>query len=135
MDVLVFYWARVKHVCVDLTEVFPLVGLKENHFVAGRTILKATSGNVAKHENACAENQHVFIPLAFDTFGFFAPEAVGFWTECRGSSQQFHDAKVQNFIFSRTGFAIKKGRNAACSPFACHPYVIFLSTYIYFLIS
>ncbi|KAJ0824476.1 hypothetical protein HanRHA438_Chr17g0792831 [Helianthus annuus] len=84
-DVLVFDWAGVKHVCVDLTEVSLLVGLRENHFVAGRTILKAESGNFAKHEKACAKNKHVFIPLAFDTFIYFAPEAVGFWTECRGS--------------------------------------------------
>ncbi|GKC81139.1 hypothetical protein Tco_1136856, partial [Tanacetum coccineum] len=37
--------------------------------------LKAESSKVAKHEKACLENQHVFIPFAFDTFGFLAPEA------------------------------------------------------------
>ncbi|GJZ35233.1 RNA-directed DNA polymerase, eukaryota [Tanacetum coccineum] len=38
--------------------------------------LKAASGKVTKHEKACIENQHVFIPFGFDTFGFLAPEAV-----------------------------------------------------------
>nr|GEZ20429.1 putative reverse transcriptase domain-containing protein [Tanacetum cinerariifolium] len=38
--------------------------------------LKAASCKVTKHEKACIENQHVFIPFAFDTFGFLASEAV-----------------------------------------------------------
>nr|GEY62047.1 putative reverse transcriptase domain-containing protein [Tanacetum cinerariifolium] len=38
--------------------------------------LKAASCKVTKHEKACIENQHMFIPFAFDTFGFLAPEAV-----------------------------------------------------------
>ncbi|KAK1415860.1 hypothetical protein QVD17_31648 [Tagetes erecta] len=36
----------------------------------------AESCKITKHEKACLENQHVFIPLAFDTFGFLATEAV-----------------------------------------------------------
>ncbi|GJU23302.1 RNA-directed DNA polymerase, eukaryota, reverse transcriptase zinc-binding domain protein [Tanacetum coccineum] len=31
---------------------------------------------MTKHEKACIENQHVFIPFAFDTFGFLADGAV-----------------------------------------------------------
>nr|GEY38047.1 auxilin-like protein [Tanacetum cinerariifolium] len=46
----------------------------ENGFVAGQAALKAESSKVAKHEKPCLENQHVFIPFAFDTFGFLAPE-------------------------------------------------------------
>ncbi|KAL4564082.1 hypothetical protein LXL04_028133 [Taraxacum kok-saghyz] len=42
----------------------------------GQAALKAASCKVMKHEKACLENQHVFIPFAFDTFGFLAPEAV-----------------------------------------------------------
>ncbi|GAU39704.1 hypothetical protein TSUD_274980 [Trifolium subterraneum] len=38
--------------------------------------LKAASNKVAKHERACSDNQHAFIPFAFDTFGFLAPDAV-----------------------------------------------------------
>ncbi|KAF5793207.1 hypothetical protein HanXRQr2_Chr09g0414851 [Helianthus annuus] len=50
----------------------------DNRFVAGQAALKAESSKVAKHEKACLENQHVFIPFAFDTFGSLAPEAVEF---------------------------------------------------------
>ncbi|GKC64625.1 hypothetical protein Tco_1097223 [Tanacetum coccineum] len=77
-DILVFGWAGGKHACVDLTGVSPLVGLRDNGFVAGQAALKAESSKVAKHEKACLENQHVFIPFAFDTFGFLAPEAEEF---------------------------------------------------------
>ncbi|GKC61820.1 hypothetical protein Tco_1089418 [Tanacetum coccineum] len=79
-DILVFGWAGGKHACVDLTGVSPLVGLRDNGFVAGQVALKAESSKVAKHEKACLENQHVFIPFAFDTFGFLAPEAEEFFT-------------------------------------------------------
>ncbi|GJX24990.1 hypothetical protein Tco_0231286, partial [Tanacetum coccineum] len=74
-DILVFGWAGGKHACVDLTGVSPLVGLRDNGFVAGQAALKAESSKVAKHEKACLENQHVFISFAFDTFGFLAPVA------------------------------------------------------------
>ncbi|GJW02417.1 hypothetical protein Tco_1561273, partial [Tanacetum coccineum] len=79
-DILVFGWAGGKHACVDLTGVSPLVGLRDNGFVAGQAALKAESSKVAKHEKACLENQQVFIPYAFDTFGFLAPKAEEFWT-------------------------------------------------------
>ncbi|MFS8011949.1 hypothetical protein Hanom_Chr14g01314981 [Helianthus anomalus] len=46
----------------------PLVGLRENSFVASQAVSKAESGKVAKHEKACAENQHVFIPFALIIF-------------------------------------------------------------------
>ena len=71
-----FEWVGGKHACVDLTGVFPLVGLGSRGFTAGQAALKAASGKMTKHEKACIENQHVFIPFAFDTFGFLAPEAV-----------------------------------------------------------
>nr|GEW35853.1 auxilin-like protein [Tanacetum cinerariifolium] len=75
-DVLVFGRVGGKHACVDLTGVSPLVGLSGRGFTVGQTALKAASCKVTKHEKACIENQHVFIPFAFDTFGFLAPEAV-----------------------------------------------------------
>jgi hypothetical protein len=65
-----------KHVCVDLTGVFPLVGLVVGHFIVGRTTFKVASSKMAKHEKMCSDNQHIFILFAFDTFGFFAPDAV-----------------------------------------------------------
>nr|GFA64890.1 hypothetical protein [Tanacetum cinerariifolium] len=68
----------------------PLVGFRENGFVAGQAALKAESSKVAKHEKACLENQHVFIPFAVVQSNCSTP-------------------KTQNFIFSRIGFAIQKG--------------------------
>nr|GEX86755.1 putative reverse transcriptase domain-containing protein [Tanacetum cinerariifolium] len=109
-NILVFGWAGGKHACVDLTRVSPLVGLRDNGFVAGQAALKAKSSKVAKHEKACLENQHVFIPFAFDTFGFLAPEAEEFLTRAQRVVQSnFLTPKTQNFIFSRIGFAIQKG--------------------------
>ncbi|GJZ26936.1 S-adenosylmethionine synthase 3 [Tanacetum coccineum] len=45
-------------------------------FTVGQTTLRAVSCKVTKHDKACIENQHAFIPFAFNTFGFLAPEAV-----------------------------------------------------------
>nr|GEW27007.1 auxilin-like protein [Tanacetum cinerariifolium] len=50
--------------------------LSSRGFTAGQAALKAASGKVTKHEKACIENQHVFIPFAFNTFGFLAADAV-----------------------------------------------------------
>ncbi|GJS50794.1 hypothetical protein Tco_0624156 [Tanacetum coccineum] len=108
-DILVFGWAGGKHACVDVTGVSPLVGLRDNGFVAGQAALKAESSKVAKHEKACLENQRVFIPFAFDTFGFLAPEAEEFFNRVQRVVQSnFSTPKTQNFIFSRIGFAIQK---------------------------
>ncbi|KAJ0542228.1 putative reverse transcriptase domain, exostosin [Helianthus annuus] len=109
-DILVFGWEGGKHACVDLTGVSPLVGLKDHGFVAGQAITKAEAAKVAKHEKACIENQHVFTPFAFDTFGALAPDAVRFLKRVQQvvSSNTAH-VKGQNFVFSRVGFAIQKG--------------------------
>jgi len=37
---------------------------------------KTGSTKVAKHEQTYIENQHVFLPFAFDTFGFLASDVV-----------------------------------------------------------
>ena len=109
-DILVFGWAGGKHACVDLTGVSPLAGLRDRGFVMGQAALKAESGKVVKHEKACLDNQHVFLPFAFDTFGFLAPEAVKFLSRVQrvvhGTSSA---SRSQNFVFSRIGFAIQKG--------------------------
>ncbi|GKG42976.1 hypothetical protein Tco_0479660, partial [Tanacetum coccineum] len=68
---------------MDLTGISPLVGLSSRGFTAGQTALKVASCKVTKHEKACIENQHVFIPFAFDTFGFFAPEAMELLSQVR----------------------------------------------------
>ncbi|MFS7976495.1 hypothetical protein Hanom_Chr10g00893091 [Helianthus anomalus] len=109
-DLLVFGWAGGKHACVDLTGVSPLVGLKENGFVAGLAARKAESKKVDKHAKACAENQHVFIPFAFDTFGSLAPEAINFLTRVqRVIHSNCSTPRGQGFVFGRLGFAIQKG--------------------------
>ncbi|MCI85244.1 auxilin-like protein, partial [Trifolium medium] len=56
-----------KHACMDLTGVSPLVGLRADAFTAGQTALKGASSKMTKHEKTCSDNQHAFIPFAFDT--------------------------------------------------------------------
>ncbi|GKF93213.1 putative exostosin-like protein, partial [Tanacetum coccineum] len=69
-------------------------------------------GSVMMNVNveAATSNQHVFIPFAFDTFGFLAPKAEEFLNRVQRVVQSnFSTPKTQNFIFSRIGFAIQKG--------------------------
>jgi hypothetical protein len=61
---------------MDLTGVSPLVELITRDFTVRQAALKAASSKVAKHERACSNNQHAFIPFAFDTFGFLGPNVV-----------------------------------------------------------
>ncbi|MFS7951117.1 putative exostosin [Helianthus anomalus] len=74
------------------------------------SLTKAEAAKVAKHEKACIENQHVFVPFAFDTFGALVPDAVRLLKRVQQvlSSNTAH-VKGQNFVFSRVGFAIEKG--------------------------
>ncbi|GKE79796.1 hypothetical protein Tco_1549796 [Tanacetum coccineum] len=104
-DILVFGWAGGKHACVDLTGVSPLVGLRDNGFVAGQAALKAESSKVAKHEKACLENQHVFIPFAFDTFGFLAPEAEEFLNRVQRVVQNDFDNGIDTYESDGTTIA------------------------------
>jgi hypothetical protein len=109
-DILVFGWERGKHACVDLTGVSPLVGLREQGFIAGEAARKAEVSKVAKHEQACMENQHVFVPFAFDTFGGLAPEAVRFLQRVKrvvSSSCLYPNAG--KYVVTRLSFAIQKG--------------------------
>ncbi|KAL8255894.1 hypothetical protein R6Q59_030961 [Mikania micrantha] len=95
--------------------VFVLLGLlvynkKENGFVAGQAARKAESKKVDKHAKACAENQHVFVPFAFDTFGSLASEAIHFLTRVqRVIHNNCSTPRGQEFVFGRLGFAIQKG--------------------------
>ncbi|KAL8249841.1 hypothetical protein R6Q59_006709, partial [Mikania micrantha] len=83
---------------------------RDTGFVARQAVLKAELGKIAKHEKACAENQHAFIPFALDTFGSLAPDAATFLKKVQ---QVVHSnsstPKNANFVFSRIGFAIQKG--------------------------
>ncbi|MFS7958880.1 hypothetical protein Hanom_Chr08g00683981 [Helianthus anomalus] len=99
-----------KHACVDLTGVSPLDGLKESRFVAGHAIRKAESKKVDKHTKACADNQHAFVPFAFDTFGSLAPEAIRLLTRVQKVVHGNCSSRGgQEFVFNRLGFAIQKG--------------------------
>jgi hypothetical protein len=109
-DVLVYGWVGGKHACVDLTGVSPLVGLGVGDFIVGRAALKAASSKMTKHEKACSDNQHVFIPFAFDTFGFLAPEAVNLLKRIQKvMHSNVVSPKSMNVVFQRLGFAIQKG--------------------------
>nr|GFC92797.1 putative reverse transcriptase domain-containing protein [Tanacetum cinerariifolium] len=109
-DILIFGWVGGKHACVVLTRVSPLVGLSSRGFTAVQAALKTASGKVTKHEKTCIENQHVFIPFAFDTFGFLAPEAVELFSRVQ---RVMHiivmTPKSTDVVFKRIGFAIQKG--------------------------
>ncbi|GJT52326.1 hypothetical protein Tco_0978483 [Tanacetum coccineum] len=88
----------------------PRSWLSGRGFTAGRAALKAASGKVTKHEKACIENQHVFIPFAFDTFGFLAPEAVELLSRVkRVMHSNVMTPRSTDVVFKRIGFAIQKG--------------------------
>ncbi|KAJ0449913.1 putative exostosin [Helianthus annuus] len=100
---------RGKHACVDLTGVSPLVWLKDKGFVVGQSVLKAEASKVAKHEKVCLENQHVFVPFAFDTFGGLVPDAVRLLNRVQKVvNSNSSSLKVSNFVFSRIGFSIQR---------------------------
>nr|GEU47878.1 putative reverse transcriptase domain-containing protein [Tanacetum cinerariifolium] len=108
-DVLIFGWVGGKYACVDLTGVPPLVRLSSRGFTTGQAALKAALGKVTKHEKACIENQHVFIPFAFDTFGFLAPEAVELLSRVqRVMHSNVMTPRSTDMVFKRIGFAIQK---------------------------
>ncbi|GKE49973.1 hypothetical protein Tco_1481231 [Tanacetum coccineum] len=94
----------------NLTGVSPLIGLSSRGFTAGQAALKAALGKVTKHEKACIKNQHVFIPFAFDTFGFLAPEAMELLSRFqRVMHSNVMTPRSTDVVFKRIGFAIQKG--------------------------
>ncbi|MFS7888600.1 hypothetical protein Hanom_Chr00s000001g01597121 [Helianthus anomalus] len=75
--------------------------------------MKSKSKKVEKHAKACEDNQHAFVPLAFDTFGSLAPEAVRFLSRVqRVVHSNFSTPQGRGFVFSRLGFSIQKGMAA-----------------------
>jgi hypothetical protein len=74
----------------------------------GQAALKAASCKVVKHEKACSDNQHSFIPFAFDTFRFLAPEAVSLLQRIQ-KVMNSNVVSAMNVVFKRIGFAIQKG--------------------------
>ncbi|GKD13113.1 hypothetical protein Tco_1197520, partial [Tanacetum coccineum] len=108
-DVLVFGWVEGKHECMDLTGVSPLVGLSSRGFTAGQAASKVASCKVTKHEKTCIANQYVFIPFAFDTFGFFAHEAAELLSRVqRVMHNNVMTPRSTDVVFKRIDFAIQK---------------------------
>lgn len=95
---------------MDWTGVSPLVGLRDGAFTVGQATFKAASNNLVEHEKTCSDNQHVFIPFAFDTFGFLAPEVVDLLHGVQRVMQNnVITSRSMNVVFKRIDFAIKKG--------------------------
>nr|GEW89410.1 auxilin-like protein [Tanacetum cinerariifolium] len=65
--------------------------------------LKEKSSKVAKREKACLENQHVFIPFAFDTFGFLAPETEKFLNRVQRVVQNYVLGLCVPYLFCFSG--------------------------------
>ncbi|KAK2372319.1 hypothetical protein QL285_073465 [Trifolium repens] len=109
-DVLVYGWVGGKHACVDLPGVSSLVELGVGDFTVGREALKAASSKMVKHEKTCSDNQHVFIPFAFDTFGFLAPDAVDLLKMVQKvMHSNVMSPRSMNVVFQRLSFVIQKG--------------------------
>jgi len=95
---------------VDLTGVSPLVSLGVRAFKVGHATLKAASNKVAKHEKTCSDNQHVFIPFAYDTFSFLASEVVDLLHSVqRVMHNNVMSHRSMNVVFTMIDFAIQKG--------------------------
>nr|GEX38106.1 signal recognition particle, SRP19 subunit [Tanacetum cinerariifolium] len=83
--------------------------LSSQGFTAGHAALKVASCKGTKHEKSCIENQHVFVPFAFDTFGFLAPEAVELLNRVqRVMNSNVMTPRSTNIVFKRISFAIQK---------------------------
>ncbi|KAJ0789034.1 putative exostosin [Helianthus annuus] len=108
-DILVLGWEGGKHACVDLASASPLVGLRDHGFVAGQVITKAKAVKVAKHKKACIENQHVFVPFAFDTFSSLTPNAVRFLKQVQQVvSSNITHVKGHNFVLVGYGLLFRR---------------------------
>jgi hypothetical protein len=65
---------------------------------------------VAKHDKVFSDNQHAFIPFAFNTFGFLAPEAVDLLHRVQKvMHSNVMSPRSMNVVFMRIGFVIQKG--------------------------
>jgi len=75
----------------------------------GQTALKVVSSKIVKHEKPCSDNKHAFIPFAFDTFGFLAPEVVDLLHRVqRVVHSNVMTPESMNVVFIRIGFAVQK---------------------------
>ena len=104
---MVYGWVGGKHACVDLTDVSPLVGLGVMVFTVGQAALKVMSSKVSKHEKACSDNQHLFIPFVFDIFVFLAPEVVDLQQRVqRAMHNNVMSLWSMDVVFTRISFGV-----------------------------
>ena len=66
---------RETHLCGPY-RCLPSRRLRVGGFTTGHATLKTATGTVIKHEKSCMENQHMFIPFAFDTIRFPVLDSV-----------------------------------------------------------
>jgi hypothetical protein len=65
---------------------------------------------MVKHEKTCSDNQHVFMPFAFNTFEFLAPEVVYLMKRVqRVMHSKVVSPRSTNVVFQRLNFVIQKG--------------------------
>lgn len=72
-----------------------------------------------KYEKTCLDNQHIFIQLAFDTFGFLANEDVGLLNQVQwvmNSNVMIH--RSIDAVFKDWFTQFKNACGAACCTFA-----------------
>jgi len=85
------------------------VGLGAGPFIVGHAALKVASSKVTKHEKACSNNHHVFIPFAFDSFSFLAPEAIDLLHRVQNvMHSNVISPRSKNVVFTMISFAIQK---------------------------
>jgi hypothetical protein len=61
-------------------------------------------------EKTCSYNWHVFIPFAFDTIDFLAPEDVGLMQRIQKvMNNNVVSPRAMNVVFKRIRFTIQKG--------------------------
>jgi len=109
VDVMVYGWVGEKHVCVNLIGVSPLVRLCVGPFTVWETVLKVASSKVVKHEKTSSDNQHVFTPFVFDTFGFLASKAIDLLHRVQKVMHgNVMSPRSINVVFKRIGFVIQK---------------------------
>lgn len=60
-NILMYDWVGRKYACLDLTRVYPLVGIRTRCFIIRQTTFKIASSKTVKHEKACSDKQYIFI--------------------------------------------------------------------------
>lgn len=74
-----------------------------------QAVERAAKKKVDKHEKACVENNHAFLPFAFDSFGALEREAGEFLRRIQKVMGHYVTSPGSvHFVFSRPNFAIQR---------------------------